>query len=146
MNLKEFIVETISGIIEATEELQSGFEGRGVIVNPPVSFKERDLYRHEDERTTYRRIETIEFDVAVTAASELNGGGKASLKVFSVEATLDGGGAKRHEEVSRVRFSLPVVLSPAAVKGVNRTASDEKDRTGSTEWKEHTSGSASVQK
>ncbi len=122
MDLKEFIKETIGGIIDASQELQSECEGKGVIINPPITLKERDIYEHENPDHRYRRIETIEFDVAVTAATETKGGGKVGLKILALGAGAEGHRALTNEEVSRVRFSIPVVLSPAAIEGRNRAA------------------------
>ena len=124
MDLKDFIKETIAAVVESTIELQAQFESQGVIVNPPVSINHRDLYEHENVGHRHRRVETIEFDVAVTAASETAGGAKAGLKIFSVEANADGRHARNHEEVSRVKFSIPIVLSPTHVEQVNKETAD----------------------
>ena len=45
MDLKEFITETITGIIEATNELQEKWSDDGVIVNPPVDSKQSNLFK-----------------------------------------------------------------------------------------------------
>jgi hypothetical protein len=128
MDLKGFIKETIAAIVESTSELQAQFEGVGVIVNPPVSNKERDLYEHENLSHRYRRVETIEFDVAVTAATETSGGAKAGLKIFTAELGADGKHARNHEEVSRVKFSIPIVLSPANAEQANKTLAADARR------------------
>lgn len=120
MDLKEFIKETVAAIVDATSELQVEYESKGVIVNPPVSVKERDLYEHGNTTYRYRRVETIEFDVAVTAASETMGGAKAGLRIFAAEVGADGSHARNHEEVSRVKFSIPIVLSPADIERTNK--------------------------
>lgn len=122
MDLKDFIKETVIGLVEATKELQEQFEKDGVIINPPVSLKERDLYEHSDIRHRYRRVEVIEFDVAVTASSESTGGGRAGLKVLAFEAGADGRHMRQNEQVSRVKFSVPLVLSPASIEGENKEA------------------------
>jgi hypothetical protein len=124
MDLKDFIKETISAIVESTKELQAQFEHAGVIVNPPVSIKEPNLYEHENTAHRYRRVETIEFDVAVTAATESSGGAKAGLKIFSAEVGADGKHARNREEVSRVKFSIPIVLSPADVEKANKVLAE----------------------
>ena len=48
----------------------------------------------------------VEFDVAVTAERSGNTGGSAKVYVVSVEA----GGKISHQEVSRVKFTVPVEL------------------------------------
>ncbi|MBW4709693.1 hypothetical protein KX928_18045 [Roseobacter sp. YSTF-M11] len=118
-------METISGIVEATAELQNQYQGLGVIVNPPVSVQERDLYEENNAGHTYRRVETVHFDVAVSATSESGGGGKAGLKILSVEAGLDGKHARRSEEASRVKFSIPMTLPPSAAETKNKQILDQ---------------------
>lgn len=113
MDLKDFIKETISAIADATEELQAEYLEDGLIVNPPTDGNGVDVYEPKSEVHTFRRIKEIEFDVAVSAESNTQGGGGAGLKVLSVE--LKGGAehARSSGTVSRVQFSIPIVLSPA---------------------------------
>jgi hypothetical protein len=127
MNLKEFIEETISAIVEATTSLQTKFEAQGTIINPPVSVTERDLYEVGSSSHRYRRVETVEFDVAVTAASETGSGGRAGLKIFSAEAGVEGKRTNASEEVSRVKFAIPLVLSPAASEAANRAKREREE-------------------
>ena len=126
MNLKEFITETISAIVEATSDLQGEYERRGMIINPPVSVRERDLYEEGSAAHTYRRVEVVEFDVAVTASRETGGGGKAGLKILSVEAGVDGKHAAKSENVSRVRFSIPIAMQPSGAERSNRAERNAK--------------------
>ena len=128
MDLKDFIKETVSGIVNATSELQSEFESHGVVINPPVSTTDRDLYEHEEKGHRYRRVEVIEFDVAVTAASGSAGEAKAGLRIFSAEAGIDGKHSRNNEEVSRVRFAIPIVFSPARVEIANKAAAEVSSR------------------
>jgi len=128
MDIKDFIKETITGIVEATLELQEKYEVEDVIVNPPVSVEERDLYEENGPAHTYRRIETIEFDVAVTAGTETGGGGKAGLKILSVEAGIDGKHVHSAQEASRVKFSIPITLSPSGAEAKNREESERRTK------------------
>lgn len=129
MDLKDFIKETITAIIQSTSELQRDFEAVGALVNPPIFSKEGSVYDHDNENYTRRRVEVVEFDVAVTAESEIKGGAKAALRVFSLDASVDGGAGKRSENVSRVRFSIPIVLPPSEVEKSNRTkAAESRER------------------
>lgn len=127
MDLKEFIKETVSAIIEATVELQDKFEETGSIINPPITNSERDLYGQDQAHAIYRRVETVEFDVAVTAETSGSGSGKAALKILSLEASLEGAGGKRSEAVSRVKFSVPVVLRASNQEALNREESKRRD-------------------
>ena len=124
MDIKDFIKEAIGAIAEATIELQTEYEETGTIINPPVSVKERDLYEEGGVGSTYRRVEVIEFDIAVTASGETAGGGKAGLRILSVEAGVDGKHSQQSEEASRVKFSVPVSLSPSGAEATNREATE----------------------
>ncbi|MEX0318872.1 MAG: hypothetical protein AB3N21_13010 [Ruegeria sp.] len=128
MDIKEFIKETIAGIVDATVELQEEYQDADVIINPPVSVKERDLFKEGGTSHTYRRVETIEFDVAVTASSETGGGGKAGLRILSVEAGIDGKHVSSAQEASRVRFSIPITLRPSGAEAINKAASEKQNQ------------------
>ncbi|WP_340245736.1 hypothetical protein [Sulfitobacter pontiacus] len=120
MDLKEFITETMTGIIEATNELQEKWGEAGVIVNPPVDSKQSNLFREGSTSHVFRQIQNVNFDVAVTAATETGGGGKAGLKVFSAEIGVDGTHLRQNEEVSRVQFSIPLTLRASVAESVHR--------------------------
>ena len=126
MELKEFIKETISGILDATLDLQEAYEETGIFLNPPVSVKERDLFEENAPGSTYRRVETVEFDVAVTAASDSSGGGRAGLRIMSIEAGASGEHRRSNEQVSRVKFSIPITLPKSLAEGVNKEALEQQ--------------------
>ncbi|NSX55053.1 trypco2 family protein [Parasulfitobacter algicola] len=128
MDLKEFIIETISGIVDATDQLQTSYEPTGTIINPPVSNSERDLYEEGSSKHRYRRVEVVEFDVAVSAASETGAGGKVGIKILSIEAGADGNHSRKNEEASRVRFSIPIALKPSSAEAANKEASKKRRR------------------
>jgi Trypsin-co-occurring domain 2 len=128
MDLKDFIKETITDVASAITELQIELEQSGVIINPPVDFKDSSVFEPDSSSHTFRRIQTIEFDVAVTAASETSGGGKGGLKVLSFEAGAEGKHSRQNEQVSRVRFSIPLVLSPSSAEEGTRRAAERQMR------------------
>ncbi len=126
MDLKDFIKATITGIVEATRELQEAFGPVDVIVNPPVSAKDRDLYEVDGAQNTYRQIQIVEFDVAISATAGTEGGGNAGLKILSVEASMKGQHSRSNEQVSRVKFSIPVTLSPSTAEAKNLEALEKQ--------------------
>jgi len=136
MDLKEFIKETIGSIVEASRELQIKYKNEGVVVNPPVSVTERDLFDEGSTRHTYRRVENINFDVAITANTETTGGGKASLKIFSIEAGAQGELSKSNENVSRVNFSIPITLSASSEETTNKNKREREDEETTEELKQ----------
>ncbi|MAL80662.1 MAG: hypothetical protein CMN55_16415 [Sneathiella sp.] len=136
MDLKEFIIETISAIADATNELQKSYEKEGVIINPPTSKDAENLYLEGGSKSIYRRIENIKFDVALTVGSSREAEGNAGVKVFSLEVGGGGGTSKSQEQVSRVQFSIPLSLKPTTYEAENinnakKQASKDKRRAAS---------------
>ena len=122
MDLKQFITETVMSIVESTSELQRSYDlsHTGVVINPAVTGSNELLYQEGNISYSYRRIEVIEFDVAVSASEEADKGGKAGLKIWSAEVGLDGKKNARSEELSRVKFTIPIALSRSEVEWNNR--------------------------
>ena len=122
MDLKQFITETVTSIVESTLELQRNYDRsvKGIVINPAVSGSNELLYQEDNIVYSYRRIEVIEFDVAVSASEGADKGGKAGLKIWSAEVGLDGKRNVRSEEVSRVKFAIPIALSRSEVEWNNR--------------------------
>lgn len=101
VDVKEFIAETLlqvtDGIAEAHEKAESRHFGTGshsMIANPIAGF----MQDHNGHLYT-----AVEFDLAVTVATEV--GGKGGLKIPYFEASS--GASRASEAVSRVRFSIP---------------------------------------
>jgi hypothetical protein len=128
VNLKDFIKETIGGIVEAAKELRDDYFEDGVLINPPVSVDGDRIYGEDSSRHTFRRIEEVEFDLAVTASSESSGKGRVGIKVFSAEAGVHGDHQRKNEEVSRVRFKIPLTLPPNVVEADNRNLARSHQR------------------
>lgn len=119
MELKEFIKTAITDITEAVSELQSELDN-GAIVNPtlpnPIALKTLTV---DDE---IRPIEQLAFDVAVTAteASGIDGSAKAGISIFG--AKIGNESSAKTENVSRLTFTVPVVLPVVRVQ----TATEKK--------------------
>ncbi|WP_109464019.1 trypco2 family protein [Albibacillus kandeliae] len=128
MDLKEFIQETISAIADATSELQERYTEKEILINPPSALNNHTTYSPESRNYTYRRVQDIEFDVAVSASSEKSVGGKGGIKVLSVELGAQGEIAKADEHVSRVHFKIPITLRPSDKEKENRERKEEADR------------------
>ncbi|MDY5086947.1 MAG: trypco2 family protein [Alloprevotella sp.] len=113
MELKEFIKTAISDITEAVSELQEELKN-GTIVNPSLTQGEHGKTLVVDNEV--RMMERLNFDIAVTAteATELNGNAKAGIRVFGVKVGAEN--KERTENVSRLTFSLPLVLPTTHVK------------------------------
>lgn len=104
MDLEHFIAESLKQIIDGARSAQEHAreQGHGAKVNPFVKGITGASY-----------IKDVEFDVAVTIVQDdkkKKGGG---LRVAGLVIGAEGEAASTHESVSRIRFSIPVVLSRA---------------------------------
>lgn len=113
MELKEFISETVSAIADATTELQLKYGPDDIVINPPSAQSGGEVFQKGSHNYTMRRVQNVDFDVAVTVASDATGGAKAGIKVFSAELAAHGGKSQRNENVTRVSFSIPMTLKPS---------------------------------
>ena len=113
MELKEFIKTAITDITEAVSELQEELKN-GTIVNPSLTQGEHGKSLMVDNEV--RMMERLNFDIAVTTteATELNGNAKAGISVFGAKVGAEN--KERTENVSRLTFSLPLVLPTTHVK------------------------------
>lgn len=116
MELKDFIKTALTDITDAVSELQAEL-GNGAIVNPsmpePIS---NATVKDPGNGKVNRRISNVDFDVALTVSDTgmLESGGKAGIQIFSARI---GAESKTHNEnVSRITFSIPVVLPSVHVK------------------------------
>ena len=122
MDLKDFIKEVINAITNATNELKSELYETGVIINPPTNGGSNNTFEVGGTQHTLRRVQNIEFDLALTTSTSTTGGGKGGLKIFVVEANVGVTHARTNEEASRVKFSIPLALPPSQQEAINRQA------------------------
>ena len=116
MELKEFIKTAISDITGAVSELQTELEN-GAIVSPslPNPIANTTVIDPENDRIN-RPISKIDFDVAITVGDTATkeAGGKLGIQILSAKI---GGESQTHtENMSRMSFSIPVVLPTVHVK------------------------------
>ena len=116
MELKEFIKTAIADITDAVSELQNELDN-GAIVSPslPNPIANTTVIDPDNENIN-KPISKIDFDVAITVGdtSATGAGVKAGIQIFSAKI---GGESQTHtENVSRMTFSIPVVLPTVYVK------------------------------
>jgi hypothetical protein len=109
MELKEFVSETIKQVIDGVITAQEYATTKDSKVNPKLTFR-TDQGMQMWEKATGQPIQSIEFDIAVTASegSKAQGGVAVLIGVF-------GGGTKGQVEESsqklnRIKFSVPISL------------------------------------
>lgn len=113
MELKEFIKTTLTEIVEAVKETQETVKDMGATVVPTMPHAIATKTICVDENNLL--ISQVDFNVAVTAGSSntLNGDAKAGIRVLST--SIKGQTEERNEVVSRVAFSIPVILPATTI-------------------------------
>lgn len=129
MELKEFIKTAIADITGAVSELQEEL-GNGAIVNPTLLRGTNDRHLLVDNEV--RVIEKLNFDIAVTATetTELNGKAKAGISVFG--AKLGAENTEKIENLSRLTFSIPLILPSTHVKTLSERLHEDMKRVNGT--------------
>lgn len=122
MELKDFIKQSIMDIASAVQETNIDAKSNGInmLVNPINIYaghvNERAYTVEGDSENTRRYIEEISFDVAVTTGGEIAGNAGAGINIASIQ--IGGGGEvkDKHENISRLKFSIPVALPASEYK------------------------------
>ena len=120
MELKEFIKTALTDITDAVSELQAELQN-GAIVSPSLP-KDNERAIVIDNKNVI--LTQVAFDVAITAGGtdSIKGGAKGGLHVFSVK--VDGSNEEHTENVSRVSFSIPIVLPQHGIKSEQEKKQD----------------------
>ena len=113
MELREFVRETLTAILAGIREAQdvvNPFEGRQGVVNPGWN-DTSDMPDH---------VQSVSFDVAVTASDQSTMGGKGGIKVWAAEIGGQMANQTENSTISRVSFSVPILPPTTTVRGVNK--------------------------
>lgn len=102
MELKDFVAETLSQIVEGVRIAQKREDG----ANVNAAMAGAEFGGHLVNVGTYGVATRVDFDVSVTA--ETKGGAGAKLSVFGVG--VEGGAGHTAGSANRISFSVPVRL------------------------------------
>ena len=115
MNLEDFIAQSLSqiakGIEKANDELSdskaivSPKNITGVLKNHPSTYGTLKLSNDE-----WSVVQNIEFDVAVTASQGSEAKAGAGISVGAITLGATGKEDNKNTSVSRMRFSIPMLL------------------------------------
>lgn len=126
MELKDFIKDTIRAIAEATTELQDELGPQGILVNPPTNGRDQSVFVEGDKRFYHRPVKDVEFDVALTVEKSGSGSAGAKVKIAIIEANLGGEMAGSSQQVSRLKFSVPLALRATDEEVSNRVEAEKE--------------------
>ncbi len=107
VKLKDFVSGTLKNIIVGVEDAQKASKEKGAIINP------RDYFEDHTKKHIYqagRLVEHVEFDVAVTTSEEKESKGGLGVFVAGIGVGAQGKSDSLSSSVSRIKFSVPVVL------------------------------------
>ena len=113
MNLQEFITETINQIIDGVAKSQIHAKESEAYVNVPISERSNKSLFIDNESVPEAQI--IEFDIGITTTDTKDLKGGMGIFVASFGVGYQGEKGSSGTEVSRIKFSIPVVL-PCQVK------------------------------
>lgn len=112
MDLKDFVSETITSIVEGVVSAQDNLSEHGALVNPGGLMRSTKNVSENSvwDNRTNNIAQQVKFDVAITAEDSAQGG--ARIKVLSGILGGDVGGEKANKNIiaSRVQFDIPVLL------------------------------------
>lgn len=109
MELKDFVAESIKQIIDGVNDASGHAKANGAVVNPQRWGWNSNVQVKYDQKTG-AAIETIEFDVAVTASEGAATKGGIGVFMGAVNLGSQGESENSNSSVSRLKFSVPIVL------------------------------------
>ena len=109
MEVREFIRDVLIDIVEGIKEAQSRPVTGGYIA--PDGIGSHSFPADSGVLNETRIVSTVvKFDVAVTAERTKGGGTGASVRIAVVEANLGGKLESKDTQVSRIQFSVPILM------------------------------------
>lgn len=120
MELKEFITETLSQIIDGVSEVQEKYKDRNILICPDdIQGNDSNLYIDDEDKysgyTKMTRVQSIDMDIAISVTEK--DGKKAGIGVAQfIKAGISSENAQQNESISKIKFSIPIVLPSSSVK------------------------------
>ena len=111
MELKTFVTETLNQIIDGVKDAQKNSAQQGGEVNPPIFTrpdKGQDRLQHMDIASAL--VQEVSFDVAVTAVEGTQTKGGIGVFIGVVGLGSQGQSNTSTQSVSRIKFSVPIML------------------------------------
>lgn len=114
MELKEFIKESLSQIIDAVVDTQDKYKETNVLICPDdiqgennnLYIRDENLYQFYNRNT---RVQNIEMDIAISVTEKE--GNKSGLGIAKIiNAGISSENAQQNESISKIKFSIPIVL------------------------------------
>lgn len=120
MELKEFITETLSQIIDGVSEVQERYKDRNILISPDdIQGSKGNLYIDDEDKytgyTKMTRVQSIDMDIAISVTEK--DGNKAGIGIAKfINAGVSTENTQQNESISKIKFSIPIVLPSSSVK------------------------------
>lgn len=109
MDLEEFVASTLTQISAGIAKAQVQTAESGAWINPAGKIETtRETLGIAVDTNARVYLEHVEFDVAVTVATDQAAGAKGAIKVLGLQLGADGRVNYENSSVSRVQFRIPV--------------------------------------
>ncbi|WP_072669373.1 hypothetical protein [Vibrio injensis] len=119
MNLEDFISQSLSQIARGIEKANKELEDSQALVSPEgvTEVKRESKYGSlKVDANKWLKVSEISFDVAVTATSGTESGGRLGISVSGINIGANGKSNHGDTSESRIQFSVPMVLPQAKYK------------------------------
>jgi len=104
MEVKEFINETISQILDSVDELNVKYADKGASIASLGDYKYNGLWRKN-------YVTDVDFDIALEVITDKETGKGGRLGIASVlSGGIESTSKQQNQSVSKVHFTLPVVF------------------------------------
>jgi hypothetical protein len=112
MELKDFVREALSQIVQGVKEAQGAVASTGGEVSPRFSNRQQDVHQALKLLKTDKGgiIQNVEFDVAVTATEGTGTRGGVGVFVGAFALGSQGQSQSENTSLSRIKFAVPVTL------------------------------------
>ena len=109
MDLKTFVADSLVQLLEGVKDAQARMPG---MVNPRLAHEQGDLLKSKIFTSQHGApVRELEFDIAVTAGTENQIGGKVSVvAAWFGGGEVNGGLKEAGQTVSRLKFVIPVAM------------------------------------
>lgn len=110
MELREFVAQTLTQVIDGVRDAQSQVDAPGAVINPHVNTSHEQLGKQGFLWSSEGPVQIVQFDVALTVVEGT--GTKGGIGVFAGAISLGTSGESKNENssVSRIKFSVPLRL------------------------------------
>lgn len=113
MDITEFIKESIKQISDGVYAASIECSQSGVVVNPTISVGENGEYFIPIKPSSVamqRRVQKIDFDIAVEATETTEKSGQAGVAIHVVSGKGNYTKGQSSSTISRISFSVPICL------------------------------------